>query len=96
MGAFKDTLNIKVNQGELISKVSVLQEQIGSVLVGTVLFPNNTPVNNATAVLSYVDTDTNKVVPLSFMFTDMNGQFIFALKNPSWDYIINIVYNEEV
>lgn len=96
MGAFKDTLNIKVNQGELISKVSVLQEQIGSVLVGTVLFPNNMPVNNATAVLSYVDTDTNKVIPLSFMFTDMNGQFVFALKNPSWDYIINIVYNEEV
>lgn len=96
MGTFKDTLNIKVNQGELISKVSVLQEQIGSVLVGTVLFPNNMPVNNATAVLSYVDTDTNKILPLSFMFTDMNGQFVFALKNPSWDYIVNIVYNEEV
>ena len=54
------------------------------------------PVNNATAVLSYVDTDTNKVVPLSFMFADMNGQFVFTLKNPSWDYIVNIVYNEEV
>lgn len=96
MGTFKDTLNIKVNQGELISKVSVLQEQVGSVLVGTVLFPNNMPVNNATAVLSYVDTDTNKIIPLSFMFTDMNGQFVFTLKNPSWDYIVNIVYNEEV
>jgi len=33
---------------------------------------------------------------LSFMFTDMNGQFVFALKNPTWDYVINIVYNEEV
>lgn len=96
MATFKDTLNIKVNQGELVSKVSVLQEQIGSVIVGTVLFTNNIPVNNATAVLSYVNTDTNEVIPLSFMFTDMNGQFIFALKNPSWDYIINIVYNEEV
>lgn len=96
MGAFKDTLNIKINQGELISKVSVLQEQTGSVLVGTVLFPNNMPVNNATAVLSYINTDTNEIIPLSFMFTDMKGQFIFALKNPSLDYIVNIVYNEEV
>ena len=92
MGAFKDTLNVKVNQGEVISKISIL----GSVIVGTVLLDANTPVNGATAVLSYVNSDTKEVVPLSFMFTDMNGQFVFALKNPTWDYVINIVYNEEV
>ena len=33
MGTFKDTLNVKVNQGELISKISILEEQIGSVIV---------------------------------------------------------------
>lgn len=96
MGTFKDTLNVKVNQGELISKISILEEQIGSVIVGTVLLDANTPVNGAAAVLSYVNSDTKEVVPLSFMFTDMNGQFVFALKNPTWDYVINIVYNEEV
>ena len=25
MGTFKDTLNVKVNQGELISKISILE-----------------------------------------------------------------------
>ena len=96
MGTFKDSMNIKVNQGELISKISVLEEQIGSVIVGTVYFEGNIPVNGALAVLSYTDTDTNEIVPLSFMFTDMKGKFIFALRNPSWDYVINIVYNEIV
>lgn len=96
MGTFENSMNVKVNQGELISKVSVLKEQIGSVIIGTVLLGNNVPVNGATAVLSYINTDTNEVVPLSFMFTDMNGKFMFTLKNPTWGYVINIVYNEEV
>lgn len=96
MGTFKDSMNIKINQGELISKISVLKEQIGSVILGTVLLDENTPVNEALAVLFYTDTDTNEVVPLSFTFTDMKGQFIFALKNPSWDYVINIIYNDKI
>lgn len=96
MGTFKDSMNIKVNQGELISKISILQEQIGSAIIGTVLFDENTPVNDALAVLSYTDTDTNELIPLAFTFTDMKGQFIFALKNPSWDYVINIIYNDKI
>lgn len=96
MGTFNDSINVKVNQGELISKTSVLRQQIGSVVIGTVFSQDNVPINGALAVLSYIHTDTNKAVPLSFMFTDINGQFIFALKNPTCDYVINIVYNEGI
>lgn len=38
MGTFKDTMNVRINQGELVSKVSVLKRQMGSVIIGTVLF----------------------------------------------------------
>lgn len=95
MGTFKDTMDVKINQGELVSKVSVLKRQMGSVVIGTVLFSNHRPVDGATAVLSYIDSKTNETIPLSFTFTDRNGQFIFALKNTCWDYVINIVYNEK-
>ncbi|MCC3867755.1 hypothetical protein [Terrisporobacter mayombei] len=95
MGTYKDTMNVKINQGELVSKVSVLKKQMGSVVIGTVLFSNYRPVNGATAVLFYIDTATKERIPLSYTFTDRDGQFIFTLKNTNCDYVINIVYNEE-
>ncbi|WP_373601056.1 hypothetical protein [Paraclostridium bifermentans] len=93
MGTFNGDLKFKINQGDLISKTVNLTEQTGSVLRGIVTFNDGTPVYKAVAVLSYIYN--NIEIPLTFTFTDINGVFIFGIKNTSLDYIVNITYNEE-
>lgn len=93
MGTFNGSLNFKVNQGEISNKTIIITEQTGSVVKGKVTFCDGTPVYKATVVLSYLE-NTNST-PITFTFTDINGEFILGIKNTSLDYIINIAYNEE-
>lgn len=93
MGTFNGSLNFKLNQGELSNKTIIVTEQIGAVIKGRVTFSDGTPVYNATAILSYLNDNVS--TPISFIFTDINGEFIFSIKNTSLNYIINVTYNEE-
>lgn len=93
MGTFNGSLKFNVNQGELFNKTITIIEQTGAVIKGRVTFSDGSPVFKATAILSYLDNNTS--TPISFVFTDINGEFIFSIKNTSLDYIINVTYNEE-
>ncbi|MEG0181611.1 MAG: hypothetical protein RSC84_03010 [Peptostreptococcaceae bacterium] len=94
MGTFNGSLNFKVNQGEISNKTIVITEQIGSVIKGKVTFTDGTPVYKATVVLSYLEN--TKSTPITFTFTDINGEFLLGIKNTSLDYIVQITYNEDL
>jgi hypothetical protein len=93
MGTFNGNLSLKVSQGELSNKTIAISEQPGAVIKGKVTFSDGTPVYKAAVVLNYLDKDIS--IPITFTFTDINGEFIFGIKNTSLDYIINVTYNED-
>lgn len=93
MGTFNGSLNLKVNQGELANKTIVIAEQTGAVVKGKVTFSDGTPVYKATVVLSYIENTTS--TPVTFTFTDIQGEFIIGIKNTSLDYVITVTYNED-
>lgn len=89
----RNSFNLKLDDGQIATQEIVLQRQEGAVIYGIVLFENGMPAQGATVVLSCMDEISGKAVPVSFMFTDENGLFIFGIYDTQCDYLINIVYN---
>lgn len=87
------SLNVRVQDRKILTEEVVLKQENGAVIYGVVLFENGCPVQGATAVLSFINKNNKKITPISFMFTDENGVFIFRIDNTKCDYLINIVYN---
>lgn len=89
-------LKVKVDDGKILTKEVVLKKQEGAVIYGVVLFENEKPAKGAIAILSLINKNNGKLEPVSFMFTDENGVFIFGIKDTRYDYLINIVYNQRL
>lgn len=86
-------LKVKTEDGKILTKEVVLKKQEGAVIYGLVSFENGNPAQGATVVLSLINETNGKPIPISFMFTDENGVFIFKINDTRYDYLINIVYN---
>lgn len=89
-------LKVKVDDGKILTKEVVLKKQEGAVIYGVVLFENEKPAKGAIAILSLINENNGKPEPVSFMFTDENGVFIFGIKDTRYDYLINVVYNQKL
>lgn len=89
-------LKVKVDDGKILTKEVVLKKQEGGVIYGVVLFENGKPAEGAIAILSLINKYNGKSTPISFMFTDENGVFIFGINDTRYDYLINIVYNQSL
>lgn len=87
------SLKVKTEDGKILTKEVVLKQQEGAVIYGLVSFENGNSVQGATVVLSLINETNGKPMPISFMFTDENGVFIFKITDTRYDYLINIVYN---
>ena len=87
-------IRVKPHEGKIPHKEVILKDQKGAVIEGVVLFENRRPVRGAIAVLNSIDKHSGKITPISFMFTDENGMFVFGVKDLNCDYLVNVVYNE--
>lgn len=96
MSSYKANINVRVNNGSITNSKVYLKEQKGAVIKGKVLFEDNIPAYNATVVLSYKDPINQEIIPVTFTFTDIDGVFIFCIKNINLDYIVDVSYNEEL
>lgn len=90
MASFSSDLNLKFRPGKINNQNIVLTGQSGAVLKGTVTFCDGRPACNATVVLSYLCNGAS--IPVTFTFTDKNGEFILGIKNTNLDYIVNVSY----
>lgn len=95
MGTFNGIIEVRTNKGELKQKTTKIYEQNGSVIRGTVLFPNGRPVEGAVVVLSSVNSN-GTISPVTFTFTNKCGQYTFGIKDTNYDYIVEITYNEHI
>lgn len=93
MNIYKKAQSLQVSDSEISTPVITLTKDQGSVIVGKVLFPNSLPVFNATVVLSYIDSTTQAKIPITFTFTNTQGEFMFGIQDTTKTYYLSIQYS---
>ncbi|MGL6173836.1 MAG: hypothetical protein ACRC1P_04425 [Cellulosilyticaceae bacterium] len=92
MNIYKKTQSLQVTEGSITTPVITLTKERGAVILGKILFPNASPVFNATVLLSYLDPTTQAKIPVAFTFTNPQGEFMFGIQDTSKTYSLNIQY----
>lgn len=83
----------EVGCNEQLDACVMLQEEMRSVIFGTVLDPDGMPVRDAVVKLLEIKEGSCYPLPITHTFTDRYGQFLFGPLCPGRRYVLKVFKN---